>query len=333
MLISILFGVGLLAMLAARGVDGVDLPAGGGGEATAGGVSAGQMQAGMAGDGQAGVGAPAEPADPWAGEVPEHVREAMGVSSYADLRERMESNERLVQGYQELARAWGQTGGQSAAGGAPGGMQGAGQQAAAPQQQGPKGYMAWPSYQAFQAEFQANPEAADLKRLQWVMKQSQGELQQGLEPVLQQRLAPLVQQATQQRLQAQKSDFTNRYPDANRPEIVGDKAPVGKWMTANEGWLRELAENNPNVNVYEIAFKCGDYDRLQGELSALKKTAGSARAMAGVTRTNVGGAAIPGRPKTHNEAIMRAVEDMQARGLPVPAEWVEAAQRAQQMAS
>jgi hypothetical protein len=331
MLIAILFGVGLLAMLAARGVDGVDLPSGGGGggEATAAGVSAGQMQAGMAGDGQAGGGAPAEPADPWAGEVPEHVREAMGVSSYADLRERMESNERLVQGYQELARAWGQQGGQGAAGGAPG----AGVPAAQPAQSGPKGYMAWPSYQAFQAEFQANPEAADLKRLQWVMKQSQGELQQGLEPVLQQRLAPLVQQATQQRLQAQQSDFVNRYPDAKRPEIVGDKAPVGRWMTANEGWLRELAESNPNVNVYEIAFKCGDYDRMKGELEALKKTAGSARAMAGVTRTNVGGAAIPGRPKTHNEAIMRAVEDCQARGVPVPAEWVEAAQRAQQMAS
>ena len=330
MLILILLGVGLLVALAARGVDGTDLPAGGG-EATAGGVSAGQMQTGMAGDSQAGGAPPVEPADPWSGEVPEHVREAMGVSTYAELRERGESDRRLVEGYQELARAWGQQGGQAPAGGAPGGMH-AGNQPTA-QQAGPTGYMAWPSYQAFQAEFQANPEAADLKRMSWVMEKNQGKLNQNLEPMLNERLKPLVQQATAQRLAAQHSDFTNRYADAKRPEIVGDKSPVGRFMAANESWLRELAESNPNVNVYEIAFKTGDYDRMASELAALKKTAGSARAMAGVTRTNVGGAAIPGRPTTHNEAIMRAVEDMQARRLSVPAEWVEAAQRAQQMSS
>jgi hypothetical protein len=330
MLILILLGVGLLLALAARGVDGVDLPAGSG-EATAGGVSAGQMQTGMAGDPQAGGVPPAEPPDPWSGEVPEHVREAMGVSSYADLRDRMESNDRLVQGYQELARAWGQQGAQAPAGGVPGGMH-AGNQPPA-QQAGPTGYMAWPSYQAFQAEFQANPEAADLKRMTWVMEKNQGKLSQNFQPMLDERLKPLVQQATQQRLAAQHSDFTNRYADAKRPEIVGDKSAVGRYMAANESWLRELAESNPNVNVYEIAFKTGDYDRMASELAALKKTAGSARAMAGVTRTNVGGTAIPGRPKTHQDAIQRAVEDMEAQGMPVPAEWVEAARRAQSMAS
>lgn len=327
MLIGILLGVGLLAAAVAWRVDGVDVNAGAGqaaGVADAGNAGA---AAAVAAGGQVG-----EPADPWAGEVPEHVREALGVSSYADLRERMESNQRLVEGYQELARAW-----QSAKGGQAGQdvvASGGGQPGQVAQGPGAKGgYMAWPSYQAFQAEWQADPQAADLKRLQWVMEQNQPKLQQGLEPMIQQRIAPLVQQATQQRLVAQQSDFVNRYPDAKRPEIVGDRSPVGRWMTANEGWLRELADSNPQVNVYEIAFKVGDYDRLVGELSALKKTAGSARAMAGVTRTNVGGATIPARPKTHSEAIMRAVEDLRARGQEVPQEMLDMALKAQQMQS
>lgn len=321
MLIWILIGVGLLAAAMVWRVDGVDVggvPAQGGGEAGAGAVPAGGVEGGEAGGG-------GEPADPWAGELPAAVREAMGVSTYAELRDRREQDAQLVAGYQELARAWGQAGGQGAPAAAPAPAQ------AQPGQ--PGGYMAWPNYQAFQAEFEANPEQADLKRMMWVMEKNQAKLNAGLEPAIQERIAPLVQQATQQRLQAQQSDFVNRYPDAKRPEIVGDRSPVGRWMTQNESWLRELADSNPSVNVYEIAFKTGDYDRLRGELEALKKTAGSARAMAGVTRTNVGGATIPGRPKTHAEAIMRAVEDLRARGQEVPQEMLDMALKAQQMAS
>jgi hypothetical protein len=317
-------GVGLLAAAMVWRVDGVDV---GGVPAGAGGSEAQGMSTGIAGaeGGEAAGGG--EPADPWSAELPAAVRESLGVSTYAELRDRREQDQQLVAGYQELARAWGQAGGQ----GAPAA---AAQAPAQQQQQGqPGGYMAWPSYQAFQAEFQANPEQADLKRMMWVMEKNQEKLNKGLEPAIQQRIAPLVQQATQQRLQAQQSDFVNRYPDAKRAEIVGDRSPVGRWMTQNESWLRELADSNPNVNVYEIAFKTGDYDRLKGELEALKKTAGSARAMAGVTRTNVGGATIPGRPKSHAEAIMRAVEDLRAKGQDVPQEMLDMALRAQQMAS
>jgi hypothetical protein len=327
-------GLGLLAAVQAWRVDGVDVN-GGGGQASVGGQSAASVGVGGgepadgSGGGEA-AGAGME--DPWAAELPEPIRETFGTSRYSDLRDRFESNERLVQGYQELLRAYaGQ--GQQAAGAAGGGEAQAGSvtgQAQGGQRSG--GYMAWPSYQVFQAEFQADPEAADIKRMQWVMQKSQGQLQEGLEPVIQERLRPLVQQANAQRMDAQKSDFVNRYPDARRPEIVGDNSPVGKYILANEKWLREVSEKNQNVNVYEVAFKVGDYDRVVAELNSLRKGAGSARALAGVTRTNVGGAVVPGRPKTHAEAIMRAVEDLKAKGMDVPEEMLQAAIRAQHMA-
>jgi hypothetical protein len=324
-------GLGLLAAVQAWRVDGVDVDGGAGGQVSVGGQSAASVSGGGQADGAgAGDAAGGGVEDPWAAEMPEAIRETFGTSRYSDLRDRFESNEKLVQGYQELLRAYaGQ--GQMPGGGEAAAAVGAGQgQAQGGQRSG--GYMAWPSYQAFQAEFQANPEAADMKRMQWVMQKSQGQLQEGMEPVIQERLKPLVAQANAQRLEAQKSDFVNRYADARRPEIVGDRSPVGKFILANEGWLRELSENNPNVNVYELAFKAGDYDRISAELASLKKGAGSARALAGVTRTNVGGAVIPGKPKTHSEAIMRAVEDLKARGMDVPEEMLQQALRAQQLA-
>jgi hypothetical protein len=217
----------------------------------------------------------------------------------------------LVRGYEALLEQMQNTAGQVGSG-TPPVVQGA----------APAAFFGFGSREALVAAMNADYPGTFKRQIQHLL-QHDPDFKKQLAPIFQEQLAPLQRHAIASAARADLETITARYPDAKNPAITGAGTAVARFAQANESWLTQLKESNPGLNVHEIAFKVGDYDRLAARLKALEGKAAEHRASAGTARAGVGGRTVAAAPKTHRDAVLRAAENMRARGIRVSQEEVE----------
>lgn len=264
--------------------------------------------------------------DPLAGAVPEWLKEKMGVGTYGELVDSIESarstqqeQARLTEAYQELIRYY-QAGQSQQGANAGAAAQGGGTQAGAQ-----NNWFGYGSKDAYVAAFQMNPQEVRARE-QIFNLQNRTDVRDAFKPLIEESIRPLKEQAYRASLEADYRALANRYPESSNPAIAGERGPVMQWVKSNP-WVEQLKAQFPQVNLHEVAFKLGYFDVLYKQVQAANNQQKERQAAAGTARTNVGGAQVSKPVKTHEDAVDRAAEMLRAKGVSIPADFVSIAKR------
>jgi hypothetical protein len=274
------------------------------GGAAAGGQPAGGVPAG----GEPAGGEPSDRgADPFAAALPEAYREALGAETFGDLRERLSAAEQqteLLQVQREVIAALQLIpgGGAIAAAGVAGG--------AAPGAK-PPGWYGYGSKEAYIAAYQADPEGTEVRKFEWLAKHhGQG----AFKPVLDAALAPERERAQDSAVRSADEWIQQKYGLSPKTHAMVFDA-MNRFTAGNPALVEALVGTNPRL-LAEVAYKATQFDRLAGELKALKARHGeiAGSPAAGAARSGISAPGQSGPPKTRGEAVRQRFAQLRAAG-------------------
>lgn len=128
--------------------------------------------------------------------------------------------------------------------------------------------------------------------------------------------AQRAEQAFAQRIDTQEKAVAAKYPDFKAGSPVWNAAL--NYVRQNNGWLRQVASQDPNFNVVEHAYRQVAFDLLQAKNTAQTQKLVDKRAKAGSVKP---GGTAPVTPAS-GSAARDAASDLAQNGAVVPDSWV-----------